>query len=174
MKFLVVFSIFSFFLYIFINGLYKDPRKVPSTLINKHTPEFFSEPILEFDSFDRPFLLKEEKVKVINFFASWCAPCEIEHPQLKKLANNKKILVLGINKKDNSDDLKKFLRRLGNPFDAIISDLNGRVGIEWGVYGLPETFIIDKKGKIKYKHIGPIMERDLKLINSIIIKLIDE
>jgi len=164
----------SFLLYIFLNGLYKNPKIIPSNLINQEIPSFPIYSIPSKKEFDRTTLFKNNKIKIVNFFASWCSPCKVEHPQLQKLSKDKKILVLGINKKDKPDDLKKFLSELGDPFNSIIRDPDGLVSIHWGVYGLPETFIVDQKGKIRHKHLGPIMNRDLEKIQKIIYQLKNE
>ena len=172
-KFLLFF-LGCFLLYIFFSGLYKDPKKIPSNLINQEIPFFASYSIPSKKQFDRITLLEDNKVKIVNFFASWCPPCKVEHPQLQKLSNNKELLVLGINKKDKPNDLIKFLTKFGDPFNSIIADPDGVVSIHWGVYGLPETFIVDKKGQIRHKHLGPIMKRDLKKIEEIIYQLKNE
>ena len=111
--------------------------------------------------------MNDKNVKLVNIFASWCLPCKIEHPQLKKISQ-KDIPIYGINKKDKIKDLEKWLQELGNPFFAIGADNTGKASIQWGVYGIPETFILDKDSNIRYKHIGPILEKDLETINSII------
>lgn len=169
-----LFFLGSFLIYIFFNGLYTDPKKIPSNLIDQEIPSFSVYTIPSKKKFDTTTLLRGDKVKVVNFFASWCPPCKVEHPQLQKLSNDKDLLVLGINKKDQPDDLIKFLSKLGDPFNAIIGDPDGVVSIHWGVYGLPETFIVDKKGQIRHKHLGPIMKRDLGKIQKIIYQLKNE
>ena len=172
-KFFLFFS-GCFLLYIFFNGLYKDPKEIPSNLIDQEIPSFSTHNIASKKGFDKTTLIENDKIKIINFFASWCPPCRVEHPQLQKLSIDEDLLVLGINKKDNPDDLKKFLSELGDPFHSIISEPDGLVSIDWGVYGLPETFIVDQKGKIRHKHLGPIMDRDLEKIEKIIYKLKNE
>ena len=113
--------------------------------------------------FDSKDLLKKE-IKIVNFFATWCGPCKIEHPQLMELSSSFRIY--GIAKKDNPQNITKWLKSYGNPFDKIGLDNDGISSIEWGVYGLPETFLINKDNKILYKHIGPIMKNDLEKINA--------
>ena len=100
----------------------------------------------------------------MNFFASWCPPCRIEHPQLLKLSNNTP--VFGIAKKNNKKDLLPWLEELGSPYEVIGMDHNGLESINWGVYGLPETFII-QDGLVKYRHVGPIMKRDLEIFKNL-------
>ena len=104
--------------------------------------------------------MENKEFKIINFFASWCPPCKVEHPNLMKLS--KKFKIYGIAKKDSDAEIKNWLEKAGNPFEAIGHDYDGSAGINWGVYGLPETFIVNNYGKIVYKHVGPITVRDLK------------
>ena len=168
MKYLILFSIVGFFLYIFINGLSKDPKLIPSNLINKDVPNFVLKKVLNKNNFNIFDLQKTKEIKIVNFFASWCPPCRIEHPQLMQLSEISDVSLYGINKKDNIEDLKKFLDELGNPFLKIGSDPDGRASFEWGVYGLPETFIVDKNGKVRLRHVGPILERDITEIKKLI------
>ena len=149
--------------FIFYKGLKIDPSIVPSNLIDEQTPHFQLKKVGGYPVFD-PNDLKKKEIKIVNFFATWCGPCKVEHPQLMELSNS--FRVYGIAKKDNSKDIIKWLKNYGNPFDKLGLDNDGISSIEWGVYGLPETFIINKDGKILYKHIGPIMKNDLEKINS--------
>ena len=111
--------------------------------------------------------MENKEFKIINFFASWCPPCKVEHPNLMKLS--KKFKIYGIAKKDSDIKIKNWLEKAGNPFEAIGHDYDGSAGINWGVYSLPETFIVNNYGKIVYKHVGPITVRDLKKINQILV-----
>ena len=154
--------IFFFSIYILYEGLQKDPNFVPSNLISKEIPEF-SIKSLEGEKFTN-LDLENKEVVVLNFFASWCPPCRIEHPQLLKLSNNTP--VFGIAKKNKKKDLLPWLDELGSPYEIIGMDYNGLQSINWGVYGLPETFII-KQGLIKYRHVGPIMKRDLEIFKNL-------
>ncbi|MAJ56551.1 MAG: DsbE family thiol:disulfide interchange protein [Candidatus Pelagibacter sp.] len=151
--------------FLFYKGLKIDPSIVPSNLIDQETPDFQLKKIGNYPLF-KPNDLKKKEIKIVNFFATWCGPCKIEHPQLMELSNSFKIY--GIAKKDNTKDITKWLNNYGNPFNKVGLDINGTSSIEWGVYGLPETFIINKDNKILYKHIGPIMENDLEKINKIL------
>ena len=172
MKYAIFFSIISIIIiYIFIFGLKNDPKLVPSNLINQVVPNFELVKINQnsINFFDREDVINKKEIKIINFFASWCLPCKIEHPQLKKLSE--KNLLFGINKKDKQEDLIEWLSELGNPFQAIGSDPSGQESIKWGVYGIPETFIVDKNSKIRYRHVGPIMAKDLIKLNIILKKL---
>ena len=164
----LVILLFGVVIYVFINGLKNDPKIVPSALINESVPEFqISKINSRINNFSKRDILDDKNVKLVNIFASWCLPCRIEHPQLKKISQ-KDISIYGINKKDKIKDLEKWLQELGNPFFAIGADNTGKASIQWGVYGIPETFILDKNSNIRYKHIGPILEKDLETINSII------
>ena len=153
------FWVFFFFcIYILYEGLKKDPNMVPSNLISKEIPEFSIESLQgkNFTNVD----LENKGVVILNFFASWCPPCKIEHPQLLKLSN--KIPVFGISKKNKKRDLHPWLAELGSPYEVVGMDHNGLQSINWGVYGLPETFII-KDGLVTYRLVGPIIKRDLEI-----------
>jgi cytochrome c biogenesis protein CcmG/thiol:disulfide interchange protein DsbE len=132
----------------------RDPGEIPSPFIGKPVPEFRL-PALDSDGQMSDADLKG-RVTVFNVFASWCLPCKIEHPILMRMARESKVRVVGLNYKDKPADAKKWLAELGNPFARIAADEKGRVAIDFGVYGVPETFIIDAKGIIRYKHVGPI------------------
>ena len=140
-------------------GLTMDPRKVPSPLIDKPVPVFELPPVqgrkLGLASGD---LMGQ--VSLVNVFASWCVACRQEHPLLMELSNQDFVPIHGLNYKDKSDEAAGWLDALGDPYTRTGADVNGRVGIDWGVYGVPETFVIDKNGNIAYKHIGPVSEQD--------------
>ena len=154
--------------FIFIQGLKKDPTIIPSNLISRKFPEFQLKPLKNYDVLSQKDLQKKE-IKIVNFFASWCPPCKVEHPQLIELS--KSFNLYGIAKKDKPQQLLTWLEELGNPFKKVGLDNEGMVSIEWGVYGLPETFIVDDSGVIIYKHIGPVMKEDVIEIKSLIKKL---
>jgi cytochrome c biogenesis protein CcmG/thiol:disulfide interchange protein DsbE len=136
-----------------------DPSRLPSTLIGRPAPEFTLPPL---QGAGTPGLsradLKGSGVTVVNVWASWCVPCRDEHPLLVKLASRGDVTVAGINYKDRPEQALRFLAALGNPFTQIGADANGRAAIDWGVYGVPETFVVDRRGVITYKHIGPLNE----------------
>ena len=140
-------------------GLTMDPREVPSPLIDKPVPVFELPPVqgrkLGLASSD----LKGQ-VALVNVFASWCVACRQEHPLLMKLSRQNFVPIHGLNYKDKPDEAADWLDALGDPYTRTGADVNGRVGIDWGVYGVPETFVIDRNGNIAYKHIGPISEQD--------------
>jgi len=146
---------------IFVIGLQRDPREIPSPFINKPAPAF-SLPELYNANLILDNNLLNDRVTLVNIFASWCAACHEEHPLLFKLNESNNIQLIGFNYKDENDDAKAWLEKLGNPYDVIAFDYSGKTGINWGVYGVPETFLIDKKGIVRYKHIGPITEADIK------------
>ena len=146
----------------FALGLRLDPRIIPSALIDKDVPTFELPPIeggpgKGFSSADL-----SGRVTAVNVFASWCLPCRAEHPLVTRLGRIKGVTLYGINYKDKPADALGWLEELGNPFRQIGADAKGRVAIDWGVYGLPETFIIDKKGRIRYKHVGPMTPKSFK------------
>ena len=147
-------------------GLISEPGQVPSVLINSPAPEFSLPPIttssettLNLPGFSNVDL--NGKTSIVNVWASWCVPCRIEHSSLVKLSKDDRINVYGINYKDKSKNAEQFLTELGNPYQAVGVDNSGLVSIDWGVYGVPETFIVSSDGIILYKFIGPITEQAL-------------
>ncbi len=153
---IVFFFILLVFFYLLI--IDRDPTELPSVLIEKKVPRFEAESLLD----NKKFISTEEfgnKTVIVNFFATWCKPCREEHPYIKRLSNTKGIKIIGINYKDNPQRTIKWLKELGNPYSKIAIDSNGQIGIDWGVYGLPETFIVNAKGIIKYRHVGPITKK---------------
>lgn len=151
---------------LFLVRLYAgDPSKVPSALIGRPAPAFSLAPLpgLVRDGKPVPGLTSEElkgRVTVVNVWASWCAPCRQEHPILMDLARTASadpaFRVVGINYKDNPENARRFLGQLGNPFSAVGIDPSGRTAIDWGVYGVPETFVVGPDGTIRHKQIGPL------------------
>lgn len=142
---------------VFWKGLSGDPSNLPSALIGKPVPEF-ALPAIENSNI--PGLtsgdLKSGKIFVVNIWASWCGPCRLEHPVLLELSKREDIRLVGINNKDKAENARRFLGTLGQPYAAIGADIDGRTTIDWGSYGVPETFIIDGKGIIRFKWIGPL------------------
>lgn len=136
-------------------GLTLNPREVPSPLIGKPAPAF-ELPLLE--SLDKRFTQKDMlgQVWILNVWASWCPPCLQEHPVITALASEGVAPVVGLNYKDGRDEALSWLKRNGNPYQIVAQDLDGRIGIDYGVYGVPETYVIDREGVIRYKHIGPL------------------
>ena len=148
---IAAFIFMSFFLY---QGLYNDPKKVESPLIGKEFPKFKLNDLFVNTTHDNNSF--QDKKTIINVWASWCLECEREHSHLIALSNNKNFDLVGINYKDNADDAKGWLNMRGNPYRIIIADFTGDLSLDLGVYGVPETYIIDKNQVILYKHIGPI------------------
>lgn len=140
----------------------RDPSIISSNLIDKPAPRFeLSSPDVEaMPGFSHKDL--ENKLSLVNVFASWCATCHVEQPQLMKLAERDGLALYGIGYKDTDEDLLHWLATHGNPFDAVGMDRTGIAAIDWGVYGVPESYIVDARGRIRYKHIGPITEQDMK------------
>lgn len=151
---LIVFAVLVGFLAI---GLTLNPRLVPSPLIDKPAPEFKLPLLLQKGTFSNKDLLGH--VTLVNVWASWCFACRQEHETVKYLSRNG-VRIIGLNYKDKANDAKQWLAKLGNPYQAIAADEDGRVAIDWGVYGAPETFLIDKQGIIRHKVIGPLTDKE--------------
>lgn len=144
-----------------------DPSKLPSALIGRPVPpvefaalEGLTRPGGSVPGFTAKDLARDE-VTIVNFWASWCAPCVAEHPLLVELAETSGVKLYGVNYKDKPEAARRFLGRYGNPFAAMGVDPQGRGAIEWGVYGMPETFVINGRGEIAYKHVGPITRESM-------------
>src|SRR3954463_15591423 len=155
---LVVFVVLVVFLGI---GLGLNPREVPSPLINKPAPAFRLSELHQSGK----VLGKEDllgQVWLLNVWASWCVSCREEHPVLVEFSKRNIVPIYGLNYKDQREDALKWLNQFGNPYTASVVDRDGRVGIDYGVYGVPETFVVDKSGVIRYKQIGPITPDSLK------------
>jgi cytochrome c biogenesis protein CcmG/thiol:disulfide interchange protein DsbE len=142
-------------------GLTMNPRNIPSPLIGKPAPEFTLPPVkgrtLGLATAD----LRGE-VSIVNVFASWCIACREEHPILMELGKSRIVPLHGLNYKDKPDDAQAWLDQMGDPYMRTGADINGRVAIDWGVYGVPETFVVDREGRIAYKHIGAITPEILR------------
>jgi len=165
---LVPLAIFVAVVAVFGSGLLsgRDPSLLPSVLIGHPAPQTALPPVagLVRDGQPVPGIAPADfvgNVTVLNVWASWCVPCHDEAPLLVRLAGDKRIRVVGMNQKDKPDDARRFLGRYGNPFAAVGADPNGRGGIEWGVYGVPESFIIGRDGVIAYKLVGPLTPDNL-------------
>ena len=161
LKFILPFLLFVGLALILAAGLNRDPKEVPSPLIGKPAPAFTLARLDDAtQSIKRDDLLG--KVWVLNVWASWCVACREEHPLLVEFSRRKTVPVYGLNYKDARPDGLRWLANFGNPYDASLFDNDGKVGIDFGVYGVPETFIIDKQGVIRFKHIGPVTPAVLK------------
>ena len=155
---LIVFAVLVGFLAV---GLKLDPREVPSPLIDKPAPAFS---LPRLDAPEQQLTLSDLKGKVwlLNVWASWCVACRIEHPVLVELAKSGAVPIYGLNYKDQREDALAWLAKHGDPYRLSLSDSKGLVGIDFGVYGVPETFVIDKNGTIRLKHIGPVTPEVLR------------
>lgn len=143
-------------------GLGKDPSVISSPMMGKPVPTFDLPPIDNASPGFGDADLKAGGISLVNVFASWCAPCRQEHPQLMELAARGDVALYGINYKDDPANARSFLDTLGDPYVGVGADPRGRVSIDWGVYGVPETYVINGKGEILYKHVGAILPRDLE------------
>lgn len=149
----------------------KDPSKLPSVLLDKSFPSVKLNQLDSYKLFNKENLLIIGEPSLVNIWSSWCAPCQIEHEFLMKMSDEHNIKIFGINYKDDKTDAINVLKLNGNPFYAIGRDEDGTQAINLGVYGVPETFIIDASGKIRYKHVGPILEYDM---NDIILPILNK
>jgi cytochrome c biogenesis protein CcmG/thiol:disulfide interchange protein DsbE len=153
------------FWYALLSG---DPSRLPSALVGKEVPDFTLPPVdglLDKGAPTQSFSTSDLKAgtpTVVNVFASWCVPCHEEHPVLIELATQPGIRLYGINYKDDAASARRFLGRFGNPFARVGADATGRIAIDWGVYGVPETYVIGGDGKIAYRHVGPLTEEVIK------------
>ena len=138
-------------------GLKLDPREVPSPLIGKMAPAF-DLPDLAGTVRVTPLDLQGRPV-LVNFFASWCAGCQVEHPVLMKLAREYGVEIVGMDYKDTPEAAQQWLARHGNPYRSLVADQQGQAGLDWGVYGVPETFVLGADGRVLYKQIGPMTEQ---------------
>ena len=145
----------------------RNPQEIPSNLINKKIPNFEANSLFKDEKFIFSQELKPEIV-LINFFATWCKPCRDEHSYIKRFSEQKKIRVIGINYKDDPEKTIKWLNDLGNPYSDVLLDKKGQIAIDWGVYGIPETFVVNSNGIIKYRQAGPITKKIYRKINSLI------
>ena len=151
-------------------GLTLNPREIPSALINKPAPAFSLPKLHQPEQTVSPADFKG-KVWMLNVWASWCVSCRAEHPVLNQLARTVEVPIIGLNYKDGRDVAQQWLRQRGDPYTVSAFDEDGRAGIDWGVYGVPETFVIDKRGAIRYKHTGPV---DQKVVTDEIMPLVRE
>lgn len=160
-----IFLVLSVFLGV---GLTLNPREVPSPLIGKSAPQF---QLPQLHDADKTFSQKDVagKVWVLNVWASWCPPCREEHPLWVELAKKNTVPIYGLNYKDKRADAVAWLQRYGDPYVVSAYDAQGRIGIDYGVYGVPETYVIDKQGVIRFKHVGPVTP---KVMNEKILPLI--
>lgn len=166
---LAAFLILAAIFYSLLSTEGRDTSALPSALLNQPAPKLEVPPLegLEGPGGPMPGMSGNTfsgRISVVNVFASWCVPCRDEHPQILKLAEDERWQMVGINHKDATKNALAFLSELGNPYDIVGVDRQGRASIEWGVYGVPETFLVDAQGIIFYKHVGPINETKLRKV----------
>ena len=169
-KFLLPLALFVVLVGFLAVGLNRNPREVPSPLVDKPAPAFKLAQLAEPDKSFAPEDMKG-KVWVLNVWASWCVSCREEHPLLVEFARAGVAPLIGLDYKDQRGDALRWLKQFGNPYDFSAFDADGRVGIDYGVYGVPETYVIDKAGVIRHKHIGPVT---VEALEKKIIPLINE
>tara|TARA_Y100000590_G_scaffold7054_1_gene9056 strand:- start:11239 stop:11769 length:531 start_codon:yes stop_codon:yes gene_type:complete len=164
-----IFFLLILFVFFYLLLIDRNPSHIPSNLINKKIPLFKTEILLQKGKFNS----QEEfggEIILVNFFATWCKPCRDEHAYIKSLSEKLGVKIIGINYKDNPKKTVRWLEKMGNPYSKIPIDKNGKIAIDWGVYGIPETFIVNPKKIIVYRHAGPITKKDYKKITLLIEK----
>ncbi len=161
LRFLIPLAMFVILVGFLWVGLYRDPHEVPSPLVDKPAPAFMLARLDDPSAKLGPADLKGQ-VWLLNVWASWCVSCRVEHPLLVQLAKSNIVPVIGLNYKDSPALGRAWLAENGDPYKTSVVDADGRVGIDWGVYGVPETFVVDKNGVIRYKQIGPITAESLQ------------
>jgi cytochrome c biogenesis protein CcmG/thiol:disulfide interchange protein DsbE len=161
LRFVLPLAIFALLVFFLWRGLRLDPHEVPSPLVDKPAPSFT---LTRLDDAARTIRRDDMlgKVWLLNVWASWCVACREEHPTLLALSRSRLVPIIGLNYKDTRPEGLGWLNQFGNPYEASAFDANGRVGIDFGVYGVPETFIIDRRGVIRMKHIGPLTPEVIK------------
>ena len=165
----IPFVFFSIILLIFFYLLIieRDPKEIPSALLNKKVQKFETKSLFN----NQKFISSQEfgeSVVLVNFFATWCKPCRDEHKYIKKFSEEKNLKIIGINYKDSPEKAIEWLKEIGNPYSNVAIDRKGKIAIDWGVYGIPETFIVDSKSTIKFRYVGPITSKVYKKFNLLI------
>jgi|TARA_B100002003_G_scaffold50873_1_gene46016 cytochrome c biogenesis protein CcmG/thiol:disulfide interchange protein DsbE len=166
---LIIITIFVIFCFVvLLKGLSNSNTYVPDTKVGKQLLSFKAKKLFNNEEVISDELFFENKIYLLNIWASWCVPCRTEHPNLMQLSSNSSIRIIGLNYKDDLTNAKKFINQMGNPYSEIIIDKDGTISIDLGAYGIPETFIIDKNKKVLKKFVGPINDQSLKEIESLL------
>jgi cytochrome c biogenesis protein CcmG/thiol:disulfide interchange protein DsbE len=160
-RYLLPLGVFSVIVLLLAIGLSLDPRYVPSPLIDKPAPAFSLPKLHQPNKMIQPADMRG-KVWLLNVWASWCGACRSEHQVMNELVQQNEVTLVGLNYKDTQEDALRWLGSLGDPYDNNAMDRHGLVGIDWGVYGVPETFVVDKHGIVRYKHVGPVERQDME------------
>ena len=166
----VIFFLFILSIFLYLLIIDRNPSDIPSNLLNKNVPIFETKSLFSSEKFISYKEFGNEPM-IVNFFATWCKPCRDEHVYIKNFSKEKKVKVIGINYKDDPEKAIKWLKEFGNPYANVAIDKKGRIAIDWGVYGIPETFLINSSGIIRYRHVGPITKSVFKKINLMIAKI---
>ena len=164
----IAFIFLTFCFIIFYKGLDNSNSYTPKNNIQKNLPIFKAKDFITNINIDSASVFTEKSYYILNIWASWCVPCRKEHPLLMELSKNQSIKLIGLNYRDNLSNAKKFINELGNPYAQILIDKDGTLAIEFGAYGVPETFVIDKNKKIIKKFVGPINKKIIEEIEWII------
>ena len=159
----VIFFLFILSIFLYLLIIDRNPSDIPSNLLNKNVPIFETKSLFSSEKFISHKEFGNEPM-IVNFFATWCKPCRDEHVYIKNFSKEKKVKVIGINYKDDPEKAIKWLKEFGNPYANVAIDKKGRIAIDWGVYGIPETFLINSSGIIRYRHVGPITKSVFKKI----------
>ena len=168
LKLLIIITLMSFCFVIFYKGLDNSNTYTPEIVNQKNIPTFKAKEFNSNINFDSKKIFEKKSFYIVNVWASWCVPCRKEHPLLMELSKNKSIKLIGLNYRDNLNNAKKFINELGNPYTKILIDKDGTLGVEFGAYGVPETFLIDKNKDIIKKFVGPINQEIVNEIKLII------
>lgn len=158
LKLFIPFAIFVILAVVLLKGLERDPNNLPSALIGKQVPDFALPDLFQAEKKVTADIFKGH-VSLLNVWATWCPSCRVEHPFLVKLAREQGVRIIGMDYKDDDEEAKRWLEKLGNPYAVSFADKQGHLGVDLGVFGAPETYLIDAEGVIRAKHVGVVDER---------------
>jgi cytochrome c biogenesis protein CcmG/thiol:disulfide interchange protein DsbE len=170
LKFLIPGALFAVLVVFLLIGLSRDPREIPSPLIGKPAPEFRLPVLQQPEQFWSPSQMRGQ-VWLLNVFASWCVPCLVEHPLLMQMSRDRSLPIVGFNYKDEPATATRWLGKHGDPYQRIVADRTGSAAFDYGVYGVPESFLIDRNGTIRFKHVGPLTP---EVVNAKLMPLVRE